>query len=150
MRLTARETTKIIGALSLAATGAVHLQQFVRLYHAVPTIGTLFMLNFAGATGLALVLLAPIERLARRRGRLAVVAAAAGGIALAASSFVFLLISEHTPLFGFKEPGYDPPAIAAARAAEVATVLFLGVFLAARPRRAARRMVISNPRRQPR
>ncbi|HYZ29553.1 MAG TPA: hypothetical protein VE570_10885 [Thermoleophilaceae bacterium] len=133
---------RLLGALSLLATGAVHLQQFIRLYHAVPTIGTLFVLNFAGATGLALVLLAPVERLAQRRGRLAVVAAAVGGIGLAASSFVFLLISERTPLFGFKEPGYDPPAIAAARAAEVATVLFLGSFLAvrARPRRAVRRM----------
>jgi hypothetical protein len=44
-------------------------------------------------------------------------------------AFTFLLISEQTPLFGFKEPDYDPPAIAAARAAEIATVLFLGAFL---------------------
>jgi len=42
---------------------------------------------------------------------------------------VFLLISERTPLFGFQEPGYDPPAIAASRAAEIATVVFLGTFL---------------------
>jgi hypothetical protein len=35
-------------------------------------------------------------------------------------------------LFGFKEPGYDPPAMAAARAAEVATVVFLGGFLVGR------------------
>jgi len=115
---------RVLGALSLLATGAVHLQQDVRLYHAIPTIGTLFVLNFAGATALALVLLAPLERLH--------VLAAAAGIALATTSFVFLLISEHTPLFGFEEPGYDPPAIAAARAAEVAAVVFLGAFLTVR------------------
>jgi hypothetical protein len=128
---------RALGALSLLATGAVHLQQFARLYHAIPTIGTLFVLNFAGATALALALLAPLERLAGRRGDAMLVLVATAGIALAAVSFTFLLISEHTPLFGFQEPGYDPPAIAAARAAEVATVLFLGAFLAVRARRRA-------------
>src|SRR3954453_15001803 len=41
---------RALGALSLLATGAVHLQQFARLYHAIPTIGALFVLNFAGAS----------------------------------------------------------------------------------------------------
>lgn len=115
---------RLLGALSLLATGAVHLQQYEHLYHAIPTIGTLFVLNFAGATGLALVLLAPW-----RPGQ---ILAALGGIGLAVTAFTFLAISEHTPLFGFEEPGYDPPAIAASRAAEVATVLFLAAFLAVR------------------
>jgi hypothetical protein len=115
---------RVLGALSLLATGAVHLQQYERLYHAIPTIGTLFVLNFAGATGLALVLLAP--------WRPAQIVAAIAGVGLAVTAFTFLAVSEHTPLFGFKEPGYDPPAIAAARGAEVATVLFLGAFLAGR------------------
>jgi hypothetical protein len=48
------------------------------------------------------------------------------------TSFAFLLISERTPLFGFKEPGYDPPAIAASRGAEVAAAVFLGLFLVGR------------------
>jgi hypothetical protein len=43
-----------------------------------------------------------------------------------------LLVSEHTPLFGFMEPGYDPPAIMASRVAELATVGLLGSFLLAR------------------
>jgi hypothetical protein len=36
-----------LGALSVLAVGAVHLQQYDKLYSAVPTIGTLFVLNFA-------------------------------------------------------------------------------------------------------
>jgi hypothetical protein len=112
---------RVLGALALLATGAVHLQQYTKLYKDVPTIGTLFVLNFAGATVIGIGLLVPIKRIA---GLLAL-----GGIALAATAFAFLLISEHTPLFGFMEPGYDPPAIAAARAAEVVTVLSLCTFL---------------------
>jgi hypothetical protein len=57
---------------------------------------------------------------------------AAAGIVLAVSAFVFLLISEHRPLFGFMEPGYDPAAITAARVAEGATVALLGTFVIAR------------------
>lgn len=59
-------------------------------------------------------------------------ARALGGIGLAATSFLFLLISERTPLFGFMEPGYDPAAILASRVAEGAAVLFLGGLLVAR------------------
>ena len=95
----------------------------------MPTIGTLFVLNFIGATVIGIALLAPIERIA---GRFAVTLLALAAIGLAATSFVFLFISERTPLFGFMEPGYDPTAIAAARISEVATVVFLGAFLVAR------------------
>jgi hypothetical protein len=117
---------RALGALATLAVGAVHLQQYVKLYSAVPTIGTLFVLNFIGATVIGIALLAPIERVA---GRLAVTLLALAGIGLAATSFVFLFISERTPLFGFMEPGYDPTAIAAARVSEVASVVLLGAFL---------------------
>jgi hypothetical protein len=123
---------RFLGALALLAVGAVHLQQYVKLYSPVPTIGTLFVLNFAGATILGIALLAPVERWGRRWGAVLVSLAAAGGVALAAGSFVMLAISESRPLFGFREPGYDPAAIAASRGAEVATVLLLGAYLAAR------------------
>jgi hypothetical protein len=123
---------RALGALSLLATGAVHLQQFNRFYSDIPTIGTLFVLNFVGATALALVLLAPAERIGRRYGSALLALVASAGIGLAATAFAFLLIAERTPLFGFKEPGYDPPAIAAVRASEIATVVFLGLFLAGR------------------
>jgi hypothetical protein len=128
---------RVLGALSLLAVGAVHLQQFYTLYSAIPTIGTLFVLNFAGATAIGVGLLAPVERLLGRWGGPVLMLLALGGIALAAAAFVFLLISEHTPLFGFMEPGYDPPAILASRIAEVAAVLSLGCLLAARLARKA-------------
>ncbi len=117
---------RFAGALSLLAVGAVHLQQYEFLYSTIPTIGTLFLLNFAGA------LLAPVERLLGRVGGAAVGLLALGGAAQAGTAFVFLLISERTPLFGFMEPGYDPPALMASRVAELVTVGLLGSFLIAR------------------
>jgi anti-sigma factor RsiW len=125
-------TARALGALATLAVGAVHLQQYFELYSAVPTIGTLFVLNFAGATVIGVGLLAPIERLAGELGARAVTLLAAGAILLAATAFVFLLVSEHRPLFGFMEPGYDPTAIAAARVSEALTVTLLGAFLVAR------------------
>jgi hypothetical protein len=121
-----------LGALATLAVGAVHLQQYIELYSTVPTIGTLFVANFAGATAIGLGLVAPIERLGGRLGSAAVALLAAGGIVLALSAFVVLLISEHRPVFGFMEPGYDPAAITAARVAEGATVALLGTFVIAR------------------
>jgi hypothetical protein len=123
--------TRVLGALATLAVGAVHLQQYSKLYSGVPTIGTLFVLNFAGATVIGVALLTPIERVAGRLGHLMVALLAVAGIGLAATAFAFLAISEHTPLFGFMEPGYDPPAIAAARISEIATVALLGAFLVA-------------------
>src|SRR5947199_693866 len=124
---------RALGALAVLAVGAVHLQQDLELYYAIPTIGTLFVLNFAGATAIGLGLLAPVERLlGARSGRPATALLALAGIGLAATSFAFLAISEQTPLFGFMEPGYDPTAILASRVAEAAAILLLGGFLVAR------------------
>ena len=39
---------RVPGALALVV-GAVHLQQFFVLYSEIPTIGTLFVLNFSGS-----------------------------------------------------------------------------------------------------
>jgi hypothetical protein len=123
---------RVLGALSLLAVGAVHLQQYFELYSSIPTIGTLFLLNFVGATLVGVGLLAPLERLlgGLRGATLALLALA--GIVQAATACVFLFISERTPLFGFMEPGYDPGAILTARIAEAATVVFLGAFMWAR------------------
>ena len=124
---------RCLGTLAVLAVGAVHLQQYFGLYSAIPTIGTLFVLNAAGATVIGLGLLAPVERLlGRRRGAATLGLLALAGIGLAATAFVFLTISERTPLFGFMEPGYDPAAILASRVAEGATVVLLGAFLVAR------------------
>ena len=86
----------------------------------------------AGATTVGLGLLAPVERLLGRWGSAAVALLALGGVTLAATAFVFLLISEREPLFGFMEPGYDPTAIMASRVAELVTVGLLGSFLVGR------------------
>ena len=123
---------RFAGALALVAVGVVHLQQYVELYSTVPTIGTLFLLNFAGAVLLAVTLLCPVERWADKRGEALVALAAVGGVALAAIAFVFLAVSEHSSIFGFHEPGYDPTAIAVARIAEFATVVLLAAYLIAR------------------
>jgi hypothetical protein len=124
---------RFVGALAVLAVGAVHLQQYENLYSAIPTIGTLFLLNFVGATAIGVGLLAPLESLGGRRwGAIAVDLLALAGIGLAATSFVFLAISEQTPLFGFMEPGYDPTAILASRIAEGVAVVSLGAFVVAR------------------
>ena len=128
-RVATADAARVLGALALLAVGAIHLQQYFELYSEIPTIGTLFVLSFIGATVVGLALLAPVERLL---GRAVVVLLTLAGIAQAATAFVFLFISERTPLFGFQEPGYDPSAILASRIAEVATVALLGGFLAAR------------------
>ena len=125
---------RVLGALALLAVGIVHLQQYFELYSEISTIGTLFALNFAGAAVVCAGLLAPLDRLGRRGGTAHTLLALAG-IAQAATAFVFLYISERTPLFGFQEPGYDPPAIMASRIAEVAAVVLLGAFLAGTRRR---------------
>jgi len=122
----------VLGALSLLAVGAVHLQQYIELYSSIPTIGTLFLLNFVGATLVGVGLLAPVERLLGRLSGAILALLALAGIVQAATAFVFLFISERTPLFGFMEPGYDPGAILTARIAEAATVVFLGAFTWAR------------------
>lgn len=123
---------RFLGALSVLSVGAVHLQQYNYLYSTIPTIGTLFLLNFLGATAIGLGLLAPVERLLGRLGGPALALLALGAIGLAASAFVFLLVAEQTPLFGFMEPDYDPPAILAARVSEAVTVVSLTGYLAAR------------------
>jgi hypothetical protein len=126
---------RALGALSLLAMGAIHLQQYFELYSEIPTIGTLFVLNFVGASVVGVGLLAPVER---RLGDAAVALLALAGVGQAATAFVFLAISERTPLFGFKEPGYDPTAILASRVAEVGAVVLLGAFLVARFRQRGR------------
>lgn len=119
---------RMLGALAVLVVGAVHLEQYVAAdFHAVPVIGPLFVLNFAGACMIALGLLVPLARLH--------VLLALAGIGLAATSFVFLLVSEHQPLFGFREHGYRA-AIVISLVAEAAAVFLLAGYLAVRRRRA--------------
>jgi hypothetical protein len=98
---------RTVGAISLLVIGGIHYQQYrYALYSIVPTIGPLFIVNFIAATALGLFLLAPLKsRLGRLGDRLDQFAALAG-VGVATSGLAALLISEHTPLFGFREYGY--------------------------------------------
>jgi hypothetical protein len=120
---------RTVGAAAVLVVGAVHLQQyFADHFDVVPVIGVLFLLNFAGATVIGLGLLVPAARL-----RLVHALPALGGIGLAGTSFVFLFISEHMPLFGFQDYGYRT-GIVIALAAEAVAVLALTAYLAVRAR----------------
>ncbi len=121
--------------------GALHLQQYETAgYSALPTIGTLFLANFAGGVALGLALLAPVEQLPGRAGAVAVALLAVTGAAMAATSIVFLLISEQTPLFGFLETSSSPALTAALVSESVAAAALgaLGALSAAGAARAAR------------
>jgi MFS family permease len=121
-------TTRALGALALLVTGGVHFQQYrYDFYSSIPTIGPLFLANFVGATALGLFLLSP-SRAPGRVGRLLDQVAALAGVGLAAGGFVGLLISEHTPLFGFTEHGYRF-AIVLALASEAVAMTMLTLFL---------------------
>jgi len=123
---------RFLGALAVLAMGAVHLQQYTDAYEHIPTIGALFVANFAAATVIGVTLLAPIEHLARRWAGPVAALVAVAGIALSAGTLVMLLISERTPLFGFQESGYAPTAIAFSKAVEAAAVVLLPIALVAR------------------
>jgi hypothetical protein len=121
------------GAAALFAVGADHLDQYTRgHYAAIPTIGTLFALNFASATLVALALVTPVERLVRRRGRVLLDALALAGIGIAAGSLLGLLVSERASLFGFRESGYRG-AIVLAIVLDAAAILLLAAFVAISP-----------------
>lgn len=137
-RLRSLRTAQAVGALSLFVVGGVHLEQYyVAYFSVVPTIGPLFLANFVGATISGLVLLVPI-RLAAGRLWLALDSLVAlAGIGLSLGGFAGLLVSEHTPLFGFMEHGYRLEIVLALAAEAVATVS-LSVFLACVLRRVPR------------
>jgi hypothetical protein len=121
-----------LGALGVLGTGVVHLQQFYGAdYSTVPTIGTLFFLNFVAAVIITAGLITPLGRIAGRYANAVRALFAVGGIGLGVLSLVALFISESSGLFGFEENGYRTP-IVLAMVAEVAAVVFLAIYLAAR------------------
>jgi len=120
-----------LGALSVLATGVDHIQQYYSAdYSSVPTIGTLFFLNFVSAVIVAGGLVAPLGRVAGRNADAIRALFAVGGIGIAIFSLAGLFISESSGLFGFVEHGYRT-AIALAIVAEAAATVFLVIFLAA-------------------
>ena len=129
-RLRSLRRAQAVGALSLFVVGGVHLEQYyVAYFSVVPTIGPLFLANFIGATVFGLVLLVPIRLSAGRLWLALDSLIALAGIGLSIGGFAGLLVSEHTPLFGFMEHGYRLE-IVLALAAEAAATVSLSVFLA--------------------
>jgi hypothetical protein len=129
--------SRYLGALALLGVGLDHLEQFsVDSYSVIPTIGTLFALNFASAVLLAAALAAPVQRLPGRAGRLAVPVLSLAGIGVAAGSLAGLLLSESAGLFGFMETGYRT-AIVVSIGFEATTIGLLSVHLALRRSRRA-------------
>jgi hypothetical protein len=144
------DVARVLGGVALLVVGAVHYQQYAgEHFSAIPTIGTLFLLNFASATVLGLLLIAPIGLRPRRVPALVDGLAALGGIGVSAGALAALLISEHTPLFGFMEQGYRL-AIVIAIASEAAAVVLLAAFLATTLRRRRRAGARGSARRRAR
>lgn len=117
---------RFVGALAILAVGAVHLQQYIgEDYRAIPTIGTLFLLNAIGSAVIGIALLTPIKRVVgSHRADAAIGLLALGAVAIALGSLVGLFISESSSLFGFSESGYRA-AIVVAIVAEAATIALL-------------------------
>jgi hypothetical protein len=128
-RFSLTPATRALGALALLVVGGLHYQQYrYAFYSSVPTIGPLFLLNFIAATALGLFLLVPVRSRFGRLGRLLDQLAALAGIGVSAGALAALLVSEHTPLFGFMEHGYRF-AIMLAIGSDAAAIAMLTLFL---------------------
>jgi hypothetical protein len=130
---------RYLGALALLGVGAVHLQQYIGAdYQAIPTIGTLFLLNAIGSGVVGIALLLPLERpLGSRRADTAVGLLALAAVGIAVGSLIALFISEAGGLFGFTETGYRT-AIVLAIVTEGLVCLLLGPVAAHSMARALR------------
>jgi hypothetical protein len=138
------ELLRLTGALLLFGVGAIHLYEYLADgYRDVPTIGWLFLLNFAGAVALGLLLMAPLGWLPGIRSAPAIGWAAygllaLGGIVLSAGTIIGLMISETGTLFGYQEGGYRT-VIKVSLALESAAVVVLAAYLALEVGRLRRR-----------
>jgi hypothetical protein len=120
----------ILGAMALLAAGADHLDEYAANgFSTVPTIGTLFLLNFLAATLIGVGLLVPWEHLVKRLARPVRSLLALGGIGVAATSLIGLWISETSSLFGFTDYGFRS-TIVVAIVAETITIVGLSAYLA--------------------
>ena len=130
-RSTIARAALYLGAVAVLATGVLHIQQYYSAdYSSVPTIGTLFFMNFVSAVIVAVGLIAPLRRVAGRYADAVRSVFAVAGIGIAVLSLAALFISESSGLFGFAEHGYRT-AITLAIVAEAAAAVFLAIFLVA-------------------
>jgi hypothetical protein len=108
-----------LGALMLAGEAAVHIQQYVEIFHEVNVIGPLFLANAAAS-------LAAVVGLAYRRTRQP---AALAGVGISVIALGSLVVSYGQGLFGWHEAGLRSP-VAVAAIAEVGAVILLSTALA--------------------
>jgi hypothetical protein len=121
---------RALAAILILFVGADHYYEYsVDQYSVLPTIGTLFLLNFISATAVGFVLLAPLNRIFHRFGRLVLECAAISGFGIAATSLAALLVSEQTKLFGFMESNYRLAIVVAIASEAGAAVLMLSLFV---------------------
>jgi hypothetical protein len=117
------------GAVAMLATGADHFEEYAaNQFSTIPTIGTLFLLNFVAATAVGLSLLLPLGRIAKRRAAPVRAVLALSGMLIAAGSLAALWISQNSSLFGFTDHGYRP-AVLGAIVAEGVAIVALGAYL---------------------
>jgi len=127
----ARLVLRVLGAILLLFVGADHYYEYsVDEYSVLPTIGTLFLLNFISATVIGVILLAPLDRVFHRFGRITLQLASLSGFGIAATSLVALLVSEQTKLFGFMESNYRPAIIVALASEAAAAAILMLLFIA--------------------
>ena len=110
-----------LGGVLLAGEAAVHVQQYVSLFHGVRWIGPLFLANAAASV-------AAIAGLAYPRTR---PLAALSGVVISALSLGSLVVSYGHGLFGWQEAGFRTP-VALAVVTEVGAVILLSTALTAR------------------
>jgi len=124
-----------IGAAGVLATGADHLYEYsANGFSTVPTIGTLFLLNFIAATIVGVGLLLPLRRIAPRVADPVRSLLALSGIGIAVTSLVALWISESSSLFGFTDYGFRPTIVSAIVAESIAIVALSAYIVLARVR----------------
>ncbi len=123
------------GAAGVLVTGADHLYEYAANgFSTVPTIGTLFLLNFIASTVVGVGLLLPLRRITRRFGDSARALLALAGIGIAAMSLVALWVSETSSLFGFTDSGFRTTIVVAIIAESTAVVALTAYLALARGR----------------
>jgi hypothetical protein len=112
-----------LGAAGVLVTGADHLYEYsANGFSTVPTIGTLFLLNFIAATVVGVGLLLPLRWIIPRRAEAVRALLALSGIGIAVTSLIALWISETSSLFGFSDYGFRTTIVIAIVAESVAAV----------------------------
>jgi hypothetical protein len=127
--------TLAAGAVAVLVTGADHLYEYTaNRFSTVPTIGTLFLLNFISSTMVGAGLLLPMHRIANRFAPAIEALLALSGIAIAATSLMGLWISESSSLLGFTDYGFRTTIIVAIIAESMAILALTAYLALAHPR----------------